>query len=490
MESISNIEKFCNKNLINQVYKISGLSANSIFSYLSNNSKGFLNLHCMGENRDKKTVIFVDREAVNLLKKEKDANSILYDNIKANIKNGYIKLAVLDGWEAKTPDGLKSLNFAGGCEDLASAAVAVAKEQKRGKNPFTDDIIEDLKSVFGKNTKIDIIKNECKNPDEKDIVKRLNPKTISKEEIKKALNGISKFAYEISGIIPSLYSKKISKIVHEDCRKSTKEVVSKNLKQVLSAQNSANDVFLSEIQSALIKTLYPVVEVYSPRRLAEGLKLLHKNIEEKLKKMGKTIDDAVFVVPNTQKSFGLITYKYIKVNNIKNPVIVYPNFKDAKVSPDLKKNKVFIFLDDYSGSGQSFTHKDLPYGKIKGNNLENPIIFAAAAYTDKAKTRIEKEFKIASTVMARKSEDYFIGGYKIDDMINYIKLLPKKVRTVILRSNKCGFEENMSAIMFPHVIPDNCTDLAGFLLKPLLKSDNANKASMGFEKECRIMSLC
>ena len=206
--------------------------------------------------------------------------------------------------------------------------------------------------------------------------------------------------------------------------------------------------------------------------------------------MKKDIKDVIFVVPNTQKSYGLVTYQYIKTNNIKNPTIKYPNFINPELPKSLTKDKVFVFLDDYSGSGQSFMHKDLPYEKFKKRNFEVPVIFAAVTHTDKAKIRVEKEISQMNTLTKRNPHDSFIGVHRVEDMLSYLRLLHPKQRKAVEYANKCGYEEIMSAIMFPHVIPDNCSDIAGFLLKNLLKSDLANKATMEFNKECRLLSFC
>ena len=47
----------------------------------------------------------------------------------------------------------------------------------------------------------------------------------------------------------------------------------------------------------------------------------------------------------------------------------------------------------------------------------------------------------------------------------------------------------MNVIAFSHVIPDNCPDIVGMLLKGLLTNEAANKAEMDFMKECRIEAL-
>ena len=450
-ESLSKIEDFCNRNKIYDIRETKELSINNILLYLKR-SKDFIRLPKMSDD-NLNTVIFADRETINLFKKQKNEDTTYFNNIKDYIKNGNIKLVILDGFEAKTKYGLKSFNFAGGWGDLAEAANAVLKSQKEGKNPFVDDIKNDLKKLFGENIKINVVNNDCENIDEKIIAERLNPKTISKDYIKKIFNGISKYSASI--LKTEYYNKNNIKLLDK------------------------------EIQPALIKAFYPVVEIYSPRRIAKEMKELHKKIGKKLDKLGKNFDDVVFLTPDKEKSFGLISYQYAKVNNTDN-LIVYPNYKDMNVDRDKTRGKVFLFLDDFSGSGQSFFKKDLPYLKFKKRYPANSIIFAPVAYTNEA---LKEAKESISDIQNRKYPDIFVGNTKIGDLKPYLALLPSPQDYAIKFAKKNGYNAGANVIAFPHVIPDNCPDIAGMLLKKLLKSDCANKATMDFMKECRINAL-
>ena len=88
-----------------------------------------------------------------------------------------------------------------------------------------------------------------------------------------------------------------------------------------------------------------------------------------------------------------------------------------------------------------------------------------------------------------KYPDIFVGNTKIKDIKPYLKLFPSPQGYAIKFAKKSGYNAGMNIIAFPHVIPDNCPDIAGMLLKKLLKSESANKASMDFMKECRIEEL-
>ena len=219
------------------------------------------------------------------------------------------------------------------------------------------------------------------------------------------------------------------------------------------------------------------------------MRILNKKIEKILSSLGKTFDDVIFIVPDKHKSFGLISYQYAKVNNQNNNKFIYPNYRDSNVDRNLTRGKIFVFLDDFSGSGQSFLNKDLPYMKFKKINPANSIIFAPVAYTGYSQNKIKKENINMHNSLRNRYNDYFVGGHEITDMTPYIKLFSIDQKNAIIYAKKCGYDAGMSVIAFPHVIPDNCSDIAGLLLQPLLKSDYANKSLMNYQKKCRIEVL-
>ena len=451
-ESLSKIEQYCKKNNISEVFTTKELNINNIFSYFSKSQKGLIKL-AQKDNNNSKRVIFLDRETIKELKKLKKIDEDYINNLKEYITDGRIKPVIIDGFEAKIKEGLKSFNIAGKWGDLAAAASSVIKESKEGKNPFIDDIMSDAKEIFGENIKIDILNNDCEDINEKIIADRLNPKTMSKDYIKKIFNGISKYSAYI--------------LITTYCHKIPAKELDKT------------------IQPALIKSFYPVVEVYSPRRIAAELKNLHGKINKNLDKSGRNFNDVVFLTPNKEKSFGLITYQYSKVNDTDN-LVVYPNYKDMTVDRNKTRGKVFLCLDDFSGSGQSFLQKDLPYLKFKKCCPANSIIFAPVAYTNEA---IKKINSFIENSQKSKYPDYFIGNTKIKDISSYLNLLPSPQDYAIKFAKKSGYSAGMNVIAFSHVIPDNCPDIVGMLLKGLLTNEAANKAEMDFMKECRIEAL-
>ena len=136
------------KSKVSEIYNTKGLSINNAIYYFSRTNKCLLNLPNKIDNNFNR-IIVADRETIEELKHEKETESNYFSDLKANIKNGSTKLVVLDGFEAKTKNGLISFNFAGKWGNLAEAANDIIKDEKEVKKPFVDDIIEDLKNIFG-----------------------------------------------------------------------------------------------------------------------------------------------------------------------------------------------------------------------------------------------------------------------------------------------------------------------------------------------------
>ena len=127
--------------------------------------------------------------------------------------------------------------------------------------------------------------------------------------------------------------------------------------------------------------------------------------------------------------------------------------------------------------------------KFKKMYPANSIIFAPVSYCNKSFNKINKFTNNIRLDIRSKYQDLFIGNNPLKDMKLYLKLLPKLQSTGFLYAKSCGYDVGLDAIAFPHVIPDNCPDIAGFLFKKLLKSEKANKTTIEFQKECRIESF-
>lgn len=489
-ESLSHLETFLEKENIKSFITFKDITINSILMYLCAPSKQLLKLPS-GDEPGNRAVV-ADRNTIRSIKrmKENPNTRASFNNLFDAVNKGKVKLILLDGWEAKTKDGYKSFNFAGAWGNLSQAAASIIKEQKEGKNPFNDDIICDLKDLFGEDVNINIIKNPIENLNSKSAADRLNSKSISKKHIIDFIEGLSTFG------IPT---KSKPKIVRDfDCEMSTREIefirevariskLSNSMQELqkykdayLSKAINFNEVDLKakrDLQEQLMKVLYCSVNVYSPRRIAKELKILNYNINENAQIYGKTMKDALFIIPNREKSFGLINYQNSKVNDIDDSQMVYIYDHNTPIDKNLKDGKFFVYMDDFAGSGQSLVEGSFRYVDFRLRNPHQTFVFAPIAYTKSARDRINRAiFSAKIDLRQRNVRDILIGVTQIDELDDYINLLPSAKKSLLRYCFHKGFKKNSANIAFPHVVPDNCSDSTGILLENILKNKKANKA--------------
>ena len=189
------------------------------------------------------------------------------------------------------------------------------------------------------------------------------------------------------------------------------------------------------------------------------------------------MSDALYLIPHKEKSYGLINYQYAKTNNISPDKNLYIYDSDTKIDKDKKEGKFFIYMDDFSGSGQSLVISPFSYINFRFKNPAQPFIFAPMSYTKQAFDRINRAiFSAKLDLKQRVVNDCVVGVTKIDDMEEYIRMLPVNKRQLLKYCFHKGYTKGSTVVGFPHVIPDNCSDSAGILLEKILKNPRANKA--------------
>ena len=237
-----------------------------------------------------------------------------------------------------------------------------------------------------------------------------------------------------------------------------------------------NEKDLKKLKEPITKIFYTSLNVFSPRRMAEEMKVLNKKIDEYAKSIGKTSDDPIDIVSNTGKSYGLINYQYSKANDIPDNKMLFTTH-EMTLSPDIKNGKFFVYLDDFAGSGESLLQKPLVYKSFKLKNPEQPFLFAPLTSTRKARAAIRKEIGMKS-MQKYNSKDDIITSTIIEEINDYIKVLNIKKKSLLRDCFVEGFAKGSTNVVFPHIIPDNCSDLAGLFLGKLLRNSEANKAQM------------
>ena len=494
-ESLSKIENILKEQNISEIINTDTLTLNNIFRYYAAKYKKIINL---SENTDKeyKTQgIIADRNIIEILKGVKERNPKKFESISKDIYDGRIKIIIPDGWEAKTKRGNVSYNVIGAWGDLADDVGSILKEQENVKNPFIDDIIQNLKDLYGDSVPFYVVENEIENPDENKIAKRLNSKSLKKEDIKDFLIGISSFAAPcdnkpkaVKDFYCNLLVKELSlkrNLLQFEFSKHSKDEIEDyklNLIQQNPLWGNINSKEKLQIQELLSKILYCTLEMYSPRRMAEKLKLLNTKINTKLKE--NNIDEAIYIIPNMGKSFGLVSYQYSKVNNLPQNLFISVNNSKKVINPEIKNGKCFVCLDDFSGTGKSLL---LDYSEFRSKNKEQPFIFAPLSCTKFAEESLQNAMRsVRRNLRQKEFLDCLVKAADIEDAGDYIKLLPSKKRALLKYCFESGFASGMSTVCFPHVVPDNCSDLAGLLFGKIITNELINKARMNYYKKSAI----
>ena len=500
--SFSYLENFLkDKNVIKSFALSNQLSVNNVFHYLAGKGKRLISWPMA--NRSDKRCLIADRNLMENLKKEKQSGNPLsvYSYILDEIQNENLEIVLLDGWEAKTDNGYKSFNAFGAWGDLASAASDIIKAQKNGKDPFNDDIIEDLKYLFGDEVQYTIIKNSDYIDGEKDIAERFNSKTVSKEQIKDFLNGIAGFSTpsQKSGstnLFSDLenrnreYKRKMTRLELSGVSQKNIKTIMKDYISLIVEKNITSKKSFLPLQEQLAKVLYCSLNVYSPRRMAEELKSLNSEIEYYAESIDKKPEDALYIISDIYKSYSLINYQYSKVNNIPIDRMILVPSHEIRIKPEDKEGKFFVYIDDFSGTGQSLLEKPIIYKEFKKRNPEQPFLFAPLVCTEKAIENLRKGITEARFVLKRPDlKDRVVYAKKTEDIDDYLKLLPAHKKALLRHCFISGFEKGSTNIAFPHIVPDNCSDIAGLFLENLLKSSTANRSNMNDYKKQVILYL-
>lgn len=190
-----------------------------------------------------------------------------------------------------------------------------------------------------------------------------------------------------------------------------------------------------ESRQLMLEYLLHNTDIYSPRRLSISLQKMHKHFERK----GMTGEDVYYFVPNSLKSYGIISMMYKTANNIPLSKILLDTVPPANT-------KRLILLDDFAGSGKSLYDQInhlKNFLKYKGNITLAPVISTDFAMTHSLDAWNNITFCPYKIKKKLKEGDYF-------------KMLsPEDKEKLIIAMKRLGFNENGFSIVFPYTSPDN-----------------------------------
>lgn len=196
-----------------------------------------------------------------------------------------------------------------------------------------------------------------------------------------------------------------------------------------------------KIQNKSIDYIKNNLTVYTPEKLSKSLKQLHEKIINRAKAAKLSPKDIIYAEPGDIKSYCLINYFYQKVNNIPKNQFV----EIRKLQKSDSKNKMVVFLDDCTISGDSinYTADILKHRKDK----KTPLICACVCGTENS---------IVNFSYSRNS------SIVINDIIN---LEPTKRNHLYSKSLEKAVgapkfsEEEATCLILPYMAPDNNTEL-------------------------------
>lgn len=420
----------------NKIYN--RLSVALPFTYLFNKQQ-FMNLpkvRCI-KITSKKPVQILDNSVLKYMA-DLDKNSTIYSEYKETLSSGVI----IDGWNTLIDGKNMAYTMFGHEYDLQTITTSIIKEmQKTGKSldeVLNGDIINECKKHLGEDFEPVIIKKTDEPVLTANAISEvMKPKMPNKDQIVKFIDVIAK-----------------------DCEKKSLDP--------------------SFVKPLICKYLDVTFEAYSSERINSEMKNMHKMIEKKVKSLGKTMDDVVYIYPQRRKSFSLLSYQYALANNIpfekfKNKDGSYSSFEQTKQY--YEKGKVYVVLDDVTASGESLYDSQFYYLDFLKNidYDKNTNVIWAPLYSSKEgkdflddglkdQKRVGVDFLLTSQV-----RDWDLN---LNDHFSYDE--KKKMETIV---GGKGFNEIATSVVFPFSVTDSDSRLSALFSTFFIRYPNEYKIS-------------
>jgi len=256
-----------------------------------------------------------------------------------------------------------------------------------------------------------------------------------------------------------------------------------------------NKLLQEEYKKIIAKYMDDSLFAFSYQSLAEKTKEQYKEIEKKVLKSGKTMDDVIYIIPEERKSYDVINYLYACENNV-------PSDKFASLCEvyDYKnpKDKVFVILDDLSSTGGSIYDILLSDSRFlfreDGFNLTFCPIFGTASAESMVSYAIKrsgvynvsfipviKHNDIQRFFELHENAEHGNEGSKkeLEEYSNKLKLTEKEIN-YLEKNLMPGCGSMRSFVSFPYMVPDNSCEVNTVLGSYFLNND-VNRANKGIE---------
>lgn len=394
-----------------------------------------------------KKALFLDNL---LLDKLEDIKNTQYgkdfiNTIKQEIQNGETTLAAFDGWNAKV-DGVDiSHGLFGSCTSLEkSLELLLLKSHQENKSfdeVLNNDTIKRAQDIFGSDANVEIIRNSniYNGSSIENITKIMKPNMPDKKSIRATIEAI--------------------------------------VEQALPKENHSEKE-IKEAQNVLAKYFNEMLVCYSAETLTNKLIEKYSDIEDFAKSQGKTMDDVYYIIPEDKKSFDLVTYQYMKVNNIdSSKVLHYNGNTDYSSELDEYDDKIFVILDDIVGSGDSMVSQKFSYRNFANDCLERGLdinlVFAPLITLSDGANNIDYNIE----EQERTDEDIVLTN-NIVDFGGFVQNLSEK-ESAILRKliGNYGYSTGGACTAVPYMVPDNSSEASGLLLRKALNNGSSPRAN-------------
>ena len=441
--------------------KTKDVSLNNALSYIGIKKEQFFEAG-KGLPLTGKKVFFLDSNGLDFIRKAIDKPELkVNQELISGLKSGKIVFASVDGWNVKSGNKYVSYGILGQEQSLADISKIVAERIKKGQsfeNAINGDfskeakaLLEQLRKTAGieKEIPIEIIRNGS-------VAGKNSADAISQRIAGKMSDSI-RIKAEIDAIInnlPADYSPE---------------------------KREAARILLSQYYDRMIS-------VYSSESIAKKLKLKHQTIMETVKKMGKSMDDVVYLLPTCDKDFAIksfegVCYQYGKINGIDSSKFIRCNGSEV---PKNLQGKVCVLLDDFVGTGHSLVDQQFHYldfiNKIQ-NSLDTKIIFSPISSLKQG-----EKFVMGVMPSSRKGTDLFLPC----DFIDYDKISKEiekqygkkglNLLDKVLDMESRGYGHCGSAVGLPYMLPDNNAEVAGVILHDILSNSSSSKCDSLYKK--------
>ena len=421
----------------NYVKRLDNFNVNIPLFYLAEKKEQFMNYSDLDQELE--PFIVVDNFFLDYCESlDKESNEFFY------AKSCMEDSVAVDGWNKK---GVSHTIFGHNQDLLVSTLATVLEMKDTGKSldeVLNGSFIDRCKDIFGddENCLPKIVKNEkLVEPSAKSIAEHIKPKMPTKEQIVKFV-----------------------------------DVIEQNMNLVF----LDDELSIDDKKSLICKCLDKDFEAYSTERLNVAMKNMYKKVEEKVKSLGKTMDDVVYLIPKLEKSFSLISYHYAIANDIPHSQFLEEDFSTSWYKPSKKpieNGKVYVILDDLAGSGESLASKKgyRNFVNLIFKDKNTNLILAPVYMSDNAKKHFDLRFD--------ENERTDVDSYVCD--INPSKSFIHnffKDRHQSIDANSflggCGYGEVATFVMFPFCISDTNARLASLFSTYFLRYPNQRPISL------------